>query len=259
MAYTELLNKLIENSGLTVKEIAERCTNSGVKITSAYISTLRNDKNNRSPSDEISVALAKACNANYENILVIEAYLDKAPKELLILLNELKQYVAFSTIGFIDNKLTTQNHKDIQNLANMLSLSELILTLSNEQMLNNLRKEEGAFSFKTSFKQEGIKVIQEIKQAVGIEISDDGMKPIINKANKVNIELKENCDYKTGDIICFAKKGSKKAIARKAVFNGDSRKKVTLLPINAEFSIEEAKTEDLIIFGKVTQVISEIK
>lgn len=259
VAYTELLNKLIENSGLTVKEIAERCTESGVKITSAYISTLRNDKNNRSPSDEISVALAKACNAKYENILVIEAYLDKAPKELLTILNELKHTIAISVVGIFDNKLTSQQHHEIQNIANMMSLSEMIIELANEQMIKNIRKEAGAFSIKSSYKQDGIKVTQELKQAIGIEITDDGMKPIINKGNKVNFEFKEYVDYKTGDIICFAKKGSKKAIARKVVFNGDSRKKVTLLPINAEFSIEEAKAEDLIIFGKVTQVISEIK
>ena len=179
---------------------ASRGTNSGVKITSAYISTLRNDKNNRSPSDEISVALAKACNANYENILVIEAYLDKAPKELLILLNELKHTIAISAVGILDNKITSQQQREIQNIANMMSLSELVIEFANEQAIKNLRKEEGAFSFKTSFKQDGIKVIQELKQAVGIEITDDGMNPIINKGNKVNIELKEICDYKTGDI-----------------------------------------------------------
>jgi len=84
MAYTALLNKLIENSGLTVKEIAERCTESGTKITAAYISTLRNSTDNRAPSSEVSKALAKVCGAKNENVLVIEAYLDTAPAELTV-------------------------------------------------------------------------------------------------------------------------------------------------------------------------------
>lgn len=259
MAYTELLNKLIENSGLSVKEIAERCTSNGVKITSAYISTLRNDKNNRAPSDEISRAIAKACNAKYENILVIEAYLDKAPTEIIILLKAIRESTLISALGLFENKFTSQQQHNIQELISAMPLSEVIIELASNEAVKNLKKQSGAFSYTTNYQQDGIKIIQELKQSIGIEIADDGMKPIINKHDKVNFELKKLAQYNTGDILCIAKKSGKQVIARKVVFSTDSRKKVTLLPINAEFSIEEAKSEDLIILGKVTQVIREIK
>lgn len=258
MAYTELLNSLIENSGLSVKDIAERCTASGVKVTSAYISTLRNDKNNRAPSDEMSRAIAKACNAKYENILVIEAYLDKAPKEITDLLNMLKDLIIRSSIGMFENGFKSNIQQVSKEILNALPLAEVIATISNENLTTEIKKQYGAFSFKAKHSADGFKILQEIG-ATGLAVSDDGMKPVINKGDKVNIEAKELKDLKTGDILCFTKGNTQKIFVRKAVFNGNSRKEITLLPINTEFSIETAKTEDLIIIGKVTQVISEIK
>lgn len=258
MAYTELLNSLIENSGLSVKEIAERCTASGVKVTSAYISTLRNDKNNRAPSDEMSRAIAKACNAKYENILVIEAYLDKSPKEITDLLNMLKDLIIRTSIGMFDNGFKSNIQQVSNEILNALPLAEVIATISNENLSTEIKKQYGAFSFKAKHSSDGFKVLQEIG-TTGFAVSDDGMKPVINKGDKVNIEIKELKDLKTGDILCYTKESTKKVLVRKAVFNGSSRKEITLLPINTEFSIETAKTEDLHIIGKVTQVISEIK
>ena len=96
MPYTKLLNRLIDDSGYSIKEIAERCTENGVKVTPAYISTLRNDTNNRTPSDNMSRALAKACNAKSEDILVVEAYVDNAPKEFAGLINLIRQTMVTS-------------------------------------------------------------------------------------------------------------------------------------------------------------------
>lgn len=82
MNYTEMLNNLIASSGKMLKDIADECTEKyGVNLTRVYLSILKTQEG-KIPSPEVSRAIAKACNAQYDNILVIQAYLDKAPKEI---------------------------------------------------------------------------------------------------------------------------------------------------------------------------------
>ena len=90
MTYTKLLNGLIERSGLSNKEIVERCKDAGEKITTNYLSILKNNPE-RTASDSLSRALAKVCGAAYEDVLVVQAYLDKAPQIILEFLNEVFQ------------------------------------------------------------------------------------------------------------------------------------------------------------------------
>ena len=80
MTYNTLLNELIDQSGKMIKEIASECTEKyGVNLTNLYLSNLKTNPG-RIASDEISRAIAKACGAEYEDILVVQAYIDKAPQ-----------------------------------------------------------------------------------------------------------------------------------------------------------------------------------
>ena len=60
MPYAKLLNQLIEESGMTAKDVAQKCADHGVSITPSYLSMLRNGAGKRMPSDEVSRAIAKA-------------------------------------------------------------------------------------------------------------------------------------------------------------------------------------------------------
>lgn len=82
MNYKEQLTRLISESGLTIRDIVIRCEELGEKVTTNYISVLKN-QDGKIPSDALSYAIAKACNAKYEEILVTQAYLDKAPEYIL--------------------------------------------------------------------------------------------------------------------------------------------------------------------------------
>lgn len=83
MDYTEMLNKLIDESGKMSKEICEECNELyGIKLTTAYLSSLKTTKG-RNASPEVSRAIAKACNSKYEDVLVVQAFLDKAPDTIL--------------------------------------------------------------------------------------------------------------------------------------------------------------------------------
>lgn len=82
MNYTELLNKLINESGMQQKEILTRCKEMGEEVTQSYLSNLKTIKG-KTASEKISKVIAKACNAEYEDILIVQAYIDKAPKPIL--------------------------------------------------------------------------------------------------------------------------------------------------------------------------------
>lgn len=257
MAYTQLLNSIIEQSGLTVKEIAEKCVNMGVDVTPAYISTLRNDKNNRTPSDKVSRALAEACNCQHKNILVVEAYLQNAPQEFNGLMEMLRGLVITSGMSMIENRLTTQDIKEVDEMLKSFPMAELICDMSKEQVMNDIKKGYGSFNLKASKQLDDIKIKQEITP-IGLPITDNGMSPIIKANDLVTIETLNFDEYKTGDIVyCFKNGEKKKAFARKIIIY--DKKQITLLPINNEYSPEIVSINDIVIMGKVKKVISTIQ
>lgn len=260
MSYTQLLNQVIENSGLTVKEIAEKCKEYGQDITPSYISTLRNNKNNRAPSDDVSIAIAKACNVEkaFENILVVEAYIDTAPKEIKDIIELLKDIMTNATIGMFENKVTTQQRKEIRKMFDTMPMARFVIELTTDNVKSTLKKNKGTLKLdsKDILTDTNIKIEQRIVP-VGFDISDNGMYPVIEKGDMVNIELKELKDYKTGDIVLL-KKNDKKAnlIARKLVIG--NKKEITLIPINNEYSAETVNLDDITIMGAITQLIRKI-
>lgn len=257
MPYTQLLNKLIDDSKLSANQIADKCKEYGVKITPSYISTLRNDKNNRTPSDDVSVAIAKACNVpnGYENVLVIEAYLDIAPKEIKKLIEMMKDVFTKSVIGAFENKATTQQMKEIRKQYDNMPMAHFLIAYTSEEAISTIKKQAGTLNIESKdfFKDTNITITQEIKP-VGFSISDNGMYPIISKGDMVNVEIRE---YKTGDIVLLKKKDKKaNLLARKVVVG--NKKQITLIPINNEFLPETVSVDDIIILGVVTQFIRQI-
>lgn len=259
MAYTEMLNILIHDSGLTVKQIADKCSEYGVDITTTYISKLRNDKNNKAPSDKVSIALAKACGAKFEECLVVEAYLDKSPKIIMDFFNLLKKIVVPITMGVLENKFTTQEQKKLEKAVESLPMSQFIFEMVKENKGTQIKKEFGAGHIKAIQKGDDFNIKHEITQNLGLPISDDGMSPQIHKGDFVQIEYKSIDELKTGDIICFGKvKNKGKFYARKIVI-GDNKKSITLLPMNNEYTFENTNVDDIVIFGKIVRVTTEIK
>lgn len=224
MAYTKLLNYLIDNSGLTIKEIADKCTELGEKVTPAYISTLRNDKNNRSPSPEMSRALAKACNYPYENVLCVEAYLDKAPYEFKAVLDLFREIMLTSAMSVIENEFTTEEQKKARNILKEFPMAEFICSLSHDKVKDTIKKQQGIGNITVTHTADNFKMQQTVSP-IGFPVSDNGMSPQIEQNDLITFEAKEMKDYKNGDILCYIKNENKKKIyARKVVFDGESRK-----------------------------------
>lgn len=95
MTYRERLNDLIAKSGMTNKEVAEKCSELGVDITANYIGILRT-QDKKIASDEVSMAIATICNAKYKEILVVHAGLERAPA----VINDFVDRLYDTNIGF---------------------------------------------------------------------------------------------------------------------------------------------------------------
>ena len=164
MTFTELLNDIIKESGLTNKEIIARCKEVGEPITANYLSILKNDSS-KIPSEKVAITLAKVCNARYENILVVQAYLDRAPdiiKEFLTIIYQ-------------------QNIEEAKEIARKLSNEENIKALEKMNMaeficdyLEEWHKNPTSFTVEINKLQKLLSVIeQEGKDYALIKISPD--------------------------------------------------------------------------------------
>lgn len=103
MNYNELYNKLLAESKLTPREIIAKCKEHDLDITQGYLSNLKKI-DGKIPSDKISTILAKVFNAKYENILVVQAYIDRAPKPILDFFNYAKETTTREALLFLEEE-----------------------------------------------------------------------------------------------------------------------------------------------------------
>ena len=93
MTYAEMLDGIIEQSELSLRQISKRCAELDLTITPSYISQLKNGKL-PPPSAEVSMVIAKACNSKEESRLIFQGYIEKAPdviKEYMVASSELNK------------------------------------------------------------------------------------------------------------------------------------------------------------------------
>lgn len=254
MPYTKLLNQLIDNSGLTVKEIAQKCTEGGVKVTPAYISTLRNDTNNRAPSETMSKAIARACGSKNEDILVVEGYIDGAPEAFKSLIEFLRESALTVMLSVFENEYSDEEISIARKAVEEMPLAGLVTALSSNK--GEISKAYGTMNIKSELSDDELKTEVELKQAVGFDVTDNSMFPTLPKGAKVTLELRE--EYKDGDILAFTDKDDI-LIFRKAGFIGNDRSTVAMFPLNTEFETKVYSTDKIKIIGKVVQVIVNIK
>lgn len=79
MNYAQMLDRMIANSELSLRQISKRCADLNLTITPSYISQLKNGKLSP-PSEEVSLVLSKVCGGKEQSRLVFQGYLEKAPE-----------------------------------------------------------------------------------------------------------------------------------------------------------------------------------
>lgn len=173
MNYTELLNELIEHSGKTVKQIADECQKEyGVNLTNTYLSGLKTTEG-RQASQEINIAIAKACGAEYENILVIQAFLDRAPAVLVQFLEMVKEMATTPHPFEKEDELT-----ELLNAESKLSLAEFICeSLKAGELYRQQKREER----KEKKEAKGLLITPELLKQLTL-ISEDDLNALLGKS-----------------------------------------------------------------------------
>ena len=228
----------------TDAEIIGFCKDIGVKIDKGSFSRYRNGKS--IPNEEKSRAIAKACEID-ERKLVIEGYLEKAPKELLDTFKTIKLMQTTGAIKFLELQNTIKQ-KDAEKFIEEDTLSETIIDIldSKQKYIDFLNKGfiyekiNSNFNYSVAF-----------VEPQGIKIQDDAMIPIIQKGDKVTLEVKNN--YSGSDIIVLEYKN--KIMARYVYKINDT---IKLVPINKAYKEIVDNKDKIKIIGKVNNIIRKI-
>lgn len=242
--YSKLLSTIIAESGLTAKEIVIRCNEMGNGIDTTRLSKLQSGKL-PAPSDKVSRDIAKVCNVD-ERKLVIEGYLEKAPQEIIDTFNTLKVNTTLSVLKMFENSMTKEQIESIKKELEKEPLSDYIVQVldSNYDTINitneNFEINENDFTFR-------------IEEPIALQIKDNSMFPLISENAKVSLKMEEK--YNNGDIVAIKAKKSEDVIIRCIVFNNEN---ITLIALNKDFETVEYKKDDIIILGRVSNIITSI-
>ncbi len=240
MSYSETLAKMIKESGLTMKEIADQ-----ISIDPSYLSKLQSGK--QSPaSDEINEAIAKACKAD-PDVLIFEAYLDKAPEVVIRFINRIndsiKDVIIYSLSLFRETEFLDEYRNHLDNLShlefiNMLSSNNSLSLRVDDRLSIELDKEDLRLANNPIF---------------GIPAKDESMEPLIKKHSLVNIDQVYS-EVEEGDIAVLNTPDSKNIIRR--VFFIDDQ--VILIPENKEYIKEVLSKSEVEFIGRVYSIVTKI-
>lgn len=246
MAYYEMLQKILQEKNLTGKEVREICSKNGVAISDGYFSRIKNSKLNP-PSEEKSRAIAKACNVD-ERLLVLEGYIDKAPTEI---------QEVFKIINFMVKSATSRllklikkgNMKELQEYLNTQPVSDTIIEIldSKEKYIDFL---DNYYTFESLGNGFGLSML--LKEPIGFTIEDDAMFPIIQKGDKVCIDI-ETKTFIGSDIILLQ---YKKHLYARYIHRINSTYK--LVPIVRTYKEIVCDENDIKILGRINNVIKRI-
>lgn len=228
--YKKMLKKVISESKMKVSDIAKKCSDMGTPVTSAYIYMIM--KNGKPPKDDISRAICRACNAN-EDLLVITAYLENAPKKVRTLLS------AIYTIGLKQAEQIT--NIDCEELMKEITLPEIISELSDDasEFINEID---------TEFHNQGIELFNSTGDS--ITLKDKGMYPRLPLTFKCNIDVEEV--YNNGDVLLFSYNTEETDLYARIYKRIDGID--LLVPMNSEFDPIVYDRRSISIRGRISKV-----
>lgn len=233
MSYSSILKQLVTESKLTYAEIIEECKKYGTSIDKSYLSKLVNGKISP-PSNDVSHAFEKVFNVQ-KDTLIVEAYFDKAPKQV-------KQFIKGTKDDIFDLSIAEYGLFDEENEE---LISQLRAEFDKKPIMNYLPTASNINTddnFKSSFYSSNHIEYE-------INISDEGIEPIIPKGTNVTIE---GCnEYKNGDIVVAKLNllSDEKIVVRK--YYEISNDTIMLIPANFDVEPILLKAEPYIIMGKV--------
>lgn len=246
MPFSKLLMRVVADSKKTSKQIIDECNERGRKVDKAYMSKLLNNKV-PAPSEELARMLAQICNYD-ERKLVLESYIDKAPKEVYEALVSIKFMITITTLNIFQNTTNKETLKQLEEELNKEPIADFVIDLiDNKADIININ-ENGI-----DLGMEKDNFTMSLREPIALPVKDNAMFPIVPEGSQISLLLQEK--YHNGDILAIKVKKQEDFIVRYALFNGEE---IILTALNKEFKPLTYKKDEIIILGKVTRVITEI-
>ena len=221
MNYAEMLDEMITESELSLRQISRLCSDLNLTITPSYISQLKNGKL-PPPSAEVSLALAKVCNSKNQTKLVFKGYMEKAPdviKEYMLASSELNRIMLESLCKTEDDGSISKEIVDYLKDLDVLSsfeISSKYISMSNTdtskkaELINELTLSSG-----------GATKINAQGEMIHLFLGDSSMNPTIPIHSYLYILPTKIDLLKERDIIAFYPCNRKLATLRRLFFAND--------------------------------------
>ena len=224
MTYAEMLESIISESELSLRQISNRCRDLNLAITPSYVSQLKNGKL-PPPSEEVSMTIAKVCGSNKQAHLVFQGYMEKAPslmKEYMLAASSLNKAMIESLCKAADTEFSGQMQEYIKSLDILaaLDLSSQFVSLDDPEKAANLVKE-------ITLAAGGVTQADTKGDLINMFLGDGAMAPLIPTHSYVYIMPTKLDLLKDRDIIAFYTDNRKIPTLRWILFIRD---KVFLLP-----------------------------
>ena len=246
MSYAEMLDAIISESELSLRQISKLCTQYDISITPSYISQLKNGKL-PPPSPEVSLSIAKVCNSKNQSKLVFQGYMEKAPdviKEYMLASSELNR-IMLESLCKVENK--TMSNESIEYLKNLDVLSSL--EMSSRYMNSNTKIDPSELIREITLSSGGVSKIQAQGDMINFFLGDTSLSPTIPVHSYVYILPTKLELLKERDIIALYPNNRKQATLRRIFFSND---KILLIPEDKTFQIYIIDSfEDIDYIGKV--------
>lgn len=251
MPYSEVLAKMIQDSKLPIKEIANLCKEQGLNITPSYISQLKSGKVNP-PSDEVSRAISKICGVDEEK-LVIEAYLDKSPRDILEYIQSTRFSMVTASLTMYENIFPPELLQELKQTLSNLSLADFILEINKSEQLSKSSVNNNIYTSEYHSDDENFNLNISLINPMGIPVKDNSMYPLIPEGSLITCELKDN--YNDGDILYFKVIETNDFFIRKCFIQSEN---FIFIPLNTGYESLTIEKSNIQILGKVKKVIKEI-
>jgi hypothetical protein len=246
MSYAEMLDEIISESELSLRQISRMCTQFDISITPSYISQLKNGKL-PPPSPEVSLALAKVCNSKNQSQLVFQGYMEKAPdviKEYMLASSQLNKIMLETLCKAENSALSKESIDYLRNMDNLSALEMSSKYISPENQLSpaDLIRE-------ITLSSGGVSKVQAQGDMVNFFLGDTSMSPTIPVHSYLYILPTKLELLKERDIIAFYPGNRKQATLRRIFYSGG---KILLIPEDKTFQIFMIDSfEDIEYLGKV--------
>lgn len=246
MSYAEMLDAIITESELSLRQISKLCLQFDISITPSYISQLKNGKL-PPPSPEVSLALAKVCNSKNQSQLVFQGYMEKAPdviKEYMLASSQLNRIMLESLCKAENNTVSQESLDYLKNMdiLSTLEMSSKYISSDNKHSSSDLIRE-------ITLSSGGVSRIEAQGDMINFFLGDTSMSPTIPVHSYMYILPTKLELLKERDIIALYPNNRKQATLRRIFYSND---KILLIPEDKTYQIYIIDSfEDIEYLGKV--------